>query len=648
MRKPVSNYVTSTQSKNTAISAHPGAMSRRAELFWGTLVASVGLLLYALVAMARPEPFTANVDGVGYFLPLIRAITDHWLDGVPLKVLWELGQGWVPWESGQAGYLYPGYLVPALLTRMTGQPMLLLEYSAAFHLALLGAVAWFLQPVRLPLARRLTVALAMVTGSGGVLIGMNWHNYLSPLPWFIGIAGLFFRPLIEGGEWSRHQRLAVLAMSAMFFTASHPQMYVLAFVLITVTAAGLRAKISGLRHVVDLAILQLPFLIPLAYLYVLAQDAAPLWVEARQQANILSTSVPAGIGLAAMAHIGQGPPALLNPMAFLVVFVAMVTRRWGILVVQLVLIALVVPSVLPNEIGTALSSILGGFRWPAKLAVYALPLTVILVIALRPGKYVWWALAAATIMAALNIVLRHHDATSLRSLHQPGVIGALADTRECLVQLGVPRGSRVAFVGNYRYNKFDNGIPLAMQGLANNAPLLVGLESHHLYEPLEPAEVAKQHQYLTIFWRRSLLPHEASKARQEMLAALGVDYLVAAKSSMLAVAGGSSSCAQGVHVVKVDSPRPFPAGTHDGINVQIVRLTGGGLETAIPMDVPPTLNAWRVTAHPDGWKQLPNGMWRWDPSLPAWPWLAGTVLSWILVLAWAVLSDRRPNDRPPA
>ncbi len=615
----------------------PGqGMSQRAtHLLLSLLAFGFGIFLYALVAAQRPEPFTASVDGIGYFLPLIGAVSNHWLDGDPLRVLWNLGQGWVPWESGQVGYLYPGYLVPAFLSRLFDQPLLLLEYSAAFHLGMLGLMVWLFPPCSTSLRQRFLITLVITASSGSFLTGMNWHNYLAPAPWFAGLLGLVFRPLLDNTPLERKHRFLILAFSALFYTSSHPQMYVMAFMFIAIAVVSVEPTRKGLCHSTELALLQLPFLVPLVFLYVLAQNASPIWVATRDSASMLGSSLPIKEGLVSIL-LGQERPALLNPLAAVVTILALIKRRWWILAGQILLLCMMLPSLLPGPIGQALSNGLHGFRWPVKLAVYVLPLSMVLLLSLRPARLVWWCVAASIVLSVVNISLRHGSATSLESIHSMGVSGVIRDTRRCLTALGIDAGSRVAFVGRYKYNKRDNQISPAMQGIANNAVLLAELESLHLYEPLEPENVARAHEFLTIFWRGSLASESLSQSYLSELKRQGVDYLVASRSERLPATGRIENCGDSMYVLKISDDTPFPDAWQGEERVPLKVLPGGALESAVPVTTPPKTNAVRVSATPQRWARLSDGRWRWEPSLPGIWWISLTLLAWAITLVWCL------------
>jgi len=127
----------------------------------------------------RPLPFATTDDNWMYFLPLIKAHTDALLGGHPLHMLWQLGAGWSPYESGQIGLYYPPYLVANLLARAIGQPLALLEVSASLHLWAAAVVTWHLVPLEGYRAERYLWALTAIVPVGSLLLGLNWHNYIS-------------------------------------------------------------------------------------------------------------------------------------------------------------------------------------------------------------------------------------------------------------------------------------------------------------------------------------------------------------------------------------------------------------------------------------------------------------------------------------
>ncbi len=622
----------------------PAVTTAKLNLLAPLLAIGFGLLLYAIVASQRPQPFTTTVDGIGYFLPLVSTVWNHWLDGTPLRVLWGLGQGWVPWESGQIGYFYPGYLLPAILSRLFEQPLLLLEYSAMFHLGLLGLMAWCFPLRGLSTDRRLLLAMTITASSSSFLIGIDWHNYLTPAPWFVALLGLVFRPLLDGGSWGGKERGLVLIFSALFYTAGHPQMYVLGFVLIGIAAIGVAPSRKGLIVLMQLALLQLPFVIPLAYLYMLAQDATPVWLKVRDEASMLKSSLDAATGLTSILW-GKGQPALFNPLAILVIGLAFVRRNWWIMAAQALLLSMMLPTLLPQAAGEILAAGLSTFRWPTKLGIYVLPLTIVLLLALRAPRYLWWAIGASVTLSMANIAFRHDVATALRSAHGIGVSGIMQETRRCLPVLGIEPSSRIAFFGGYPFNEQDNGIPPPMQGMGNNMALMAGLETEHIYEPLEPRRVAEAHGLLSVFWRRSVAPDTLSPTRLRQLRQNGVDYLVTTRTRWLPKDIPYTSCGEKMHAWKVGDGTPFPAGLRENGTMALRVIPGGGVETPIRLPAPPLTNAIRINDTPERWSSLPDGRWRWEPPLPDTHWILATLFSWVICLVGCVGLPRNATGK---
>ena len=68
--------------------------SKRSRWLAVALVQTAVCLAFWLVERASPLHFSSLGDAQPYFLPLIKAHTDSWLAGEPLRMIWGVGSGW--------------------------------------------------------------------------------------------------------------------------------------------------------------------------------------------------------------------------------------------------------------------------------------------------------------------------------------------------------------------------------------------------------------------------------------------------------------------------------------------------------------------------------------------------------------------------
>ena len=613
---------------------HPTCLNKALDAF---IALASGLVFYVLISQTRPDLFTLSTDGLSYFVPLISAVHKQWLSAEPLQVLWSLGEGWVPWESGQIGYLYPVYTLAQAITNHFQAPLYFLEISSALHLALMSFFAWLVPPVKLSRSQRLIYSTSVLLLPGYLMIGMNWHNYLSPLPWFVLILGLFLNTVVTDKNISFRRSLAILLASAMFFSASHPQMYVLGTALLGITAVFLAPNLNTVFKVALLALLQAPLIPSLAYLYFVSVEAAPIWTSVREQASTISTSIPLIRGLSGTLF-SVGSPALFNPILLILITTSLLQKRYLVAIGSILFIFLIFPAGLPENLANLLDSTLPGFRWPAKLVIFSGPLFIAALVSLRLNKWHWAAIGTAALLMFIHNLSNNHKATSLSSTHKAGIAQISLETKRCIQQLNIQAGDRIAFVGNFGYLRDGSGIPLAMHGVANNAAILWGLQSHHLYEPLEPAKAAAGHQFLTNYWRKSILPSELNPEFIDNLQQQGVDLLLATNSLFLEGADRNVLyCDANVYAVRITaSPEKQNNLYNPRKNKIVAKPSNGDLLVNHSGNKPPNLPYWRVNNHPDGWEQLSNNQWLWNAPLPAFKWLALTFVCWLfaLLLAW--------------
>ncbi len=580
------------------------------------------LLLFLLLELQRPFPFSTTNDNWGYFLPLMTKTTSAWLDGHSLRVVWELGQGWSPWDSGQVGWLSPFPVVAALITRLLDDPLALLEVDAGLHLLLLGLAAVIAPPARFSGWTRVALALALGLAPGPIIVGMNWHDYLTPAPWFVLLLGLVWRAVDDDRCWTARESAAVVVVSLLFFSAAHPQMVVLGHACLTLFAFTCARSRAGIDVVVRLAVAQLAVMPALFYLMWAAADGSAMWRYARANSSLLEGALDPVDGLGA---ITMGPwtadhaAAFFNPMLLLLIVVGIALRQIRFALAALVLVVLLVPSVFP-PVGALFVGGLSSFRFPSKFACFAGPVAAAL----------WFVLAAhrhqvvAVVVAACGVVvclLGNEGGTTFNAAHGIGARGLQALGDRCLDEAGVGPGERIAFIGDLKHSRTFADTPLALMAVANNAPVVMGRGSAHLYEPLEPDDLARAHAGLTAFWRGTTLPIMRDPRRLELVRRSGAGWLLAVHQEELLTLPSTKVC--DVWFARMPGAKTFPGDD--------VVSDSAGVLTAPPRASAPVTD----TARPLPWQQLDDGSWRAQPPLPRSDWwtatLCGLVLSAVLL-----------------
>jgi hypothetical protein len=611
-----------------------GAASDDEPARWRVLAvvaACAPVALFFVLQALRPLPFSTTNDNWSYFLPLMLRVQDAWWSGGPLRVVWELGQGWSPWDSGQVGWLYPVPVVAAAVVRVVGDRTLFLEVDAFVHLVLLGAACWWCAPSSLRGAPRAAFVWLLALSPGPLLVGMNWHDYLTPAPWFVVLLGMCWRAVDRGASWTRREVVVVVLASLLFFSAAHPQMFVLgcAFLaLFTIVAAAaspdVAAKGVGLDVVVRLALAQLPVVPALLFLARAAAVASPIWREVRDKASLLDGSAGAAQGIVSVAlgpWWGLRHAPVFAPLLFAMFVLALLRRRALFAVVPLVLLVLVVPRVFP-PIEFVFVGPLASFRFPEKLAVYVGPVIAALwfVMGERAGlvrrDIVVRAAAAAGALSALVVVVGNDQATTLRSAHPVGAAGLVAHADRCLTEAGVARGDRIALAADIPYDRDWSKYPLLLPALFNHAPLLYGRQSVHVYEPLEPDELAVAHARMTAFWRSPPV-RMADATMMTRLRDSGVDWLVSQTAAGLAPLPARPAC--GLFFARFPDPRPFPG---EGL---VADASGDLWTTSSTLRSPPSPPLARTLA----WTRAADGRWRGRQELPSPAWGAATLLAFV-------------------
>lgn len=637
--------------------------------FWLAVAAVQAMVCVAFWVVERASPlhFSSLGDAQPYFLPLIKAQTDSWLAGEPLRMIWGVGSGWSPWESGQVGPLYPLYLLSNLLARALGQPLSLLEVSAFLHLSLVALFALWWLPRRLQPATRAGLALLLALQPAAWVLGANWHPYLALAPWFVLLL-LTLLEVAEAGDWTRALRARVLVGSVGFFMTAHPQMYALGMVLL----AGFRLSLDrdlrrGLEDSARLVVFQLPLVPGLLALYARSLNATADWMSARQDplflaqgalrwsVFLLGTLTGSAVDASGLQEWGgitnaQNCVALFAPWTLLALWISW-RRRDAVFPALLLAVALVISARSFPWMGKLALGPLAGFRWPWKLSVLVAPLT--LCACLRP---VPWsprlsraALAASFVVAAGALCMSVGSASvnfmPSTELGQPrGVLSTAEQTRRALAALGIQPGERIAILG--KASLLAQSLPGPLVGLSGNGPLLYGIETAHTYEPLEDREVSRSHGGLSPPWRVAVdveeylaHPESVELAQSE----LGVDWLLTRHLVPFQRGGWlqtQDDLGRALYARRLARTVPsFPYGDAEGRRITLARADDGSLVSESGLSAPPLVKIGRSLS----WTREADGRYRGTlPRIPRGP-LLGTLLC---TLAAIVLERWLARPRP--
>ncbi len=627
-------------------------MNRRAWLPWLAFPLAA-LALVGVCGWLRPYPFTAG-DGILRYLPLIKAHTDSLLGGAPLRMLWGLGAGWNPAQSGEMGLAYLPYHLANLLARLLGRPLALLEASAWMHLAAAALVGWHLLPRSIGGAERRWLCLLLMVLPGPFLLGLNWASYLAGYPWFLALALLSLEPCPTPGRRARR----LLFAAAGFFLATHVQMFVLgAGLLLLAQLAGVAARRDG-AGLKAFVLALLPFGVPLAYLKMVSLHASAGWQEAWASKEMLirgAQALPVALqGLAlgnffpgrAFQVFGdvswRGIGVFFAPWLLLVLAEAAWRRRWGALafwaLVSLLLGAKSAPFLSELAVGP-----LQGFRWTWKLMLFVAPLSLFALL----GSEAWqrlpgpWRARASAGLAVLSLAVCLRGLPFILSQGAAdfaplGVATMVEETRRVLAQCGLQEGTRIGLVDLRR----GDSLPIALMTLPGNGALLCGYESAHLFEPLDDAVASADRYGLTSqaligpgFLRRP----DADR----WLARIGIQALVAAGPlEGENVRSARDRLGRELWVRPVAGALPWTYPWAKG-PAELRRLPGGALRSLAASGSPPAL----INSRPMQWTRTGDGTWTGVPAgLPATWWTAGGAVL-LLTLGYTRLLDR---ERAPA
>lgn len=607
-------------------------------------------VVVGLAQMVRPYPFTTTADNLPYYAPLIKAHTDCLLEhGHLLRMIWNLGAGWSPWESGQVGFLYPPYHLANLLARLIHRPLAILETSAWLHLFFAGLLTWKLLPPRFGHRERILAGLAAITLPGPFILGANWHSYLACHPWFLTMALLSWRESESERQYWRPSITMTMA-SLAFFLSAHPSMYVFGVFLLLLWTLSYSEWNTARLGLLRISLAQIPSAIPLIYLKVVSSEANPNWMLGRGDPDfilmhaqhvktwlygtIVGNLVPGG-GFRVWANANwTGVGMFFAPSLLLVLFLTVKRRDFRPLAFFLFLGALLAIGSFPWLKVIAIGPF-AGFRWTWKLSIFFCGFSLISLLredgfSRLPSMRQAGLLLALTVLGAAVCLrgLAFDLLPSLQGTHALGAQAILSESKRCYEEAGIPPGSRLAMIG-----AFDmlQPLPVPMLGLIGNAPLMYQQGSESLYEPMEPASAARAHYWLTVPWRAAIPTdgfHAKLEASLDLLRTGGVQALVTADPRVLIPVGNvhcfTDSLGRKTYVARLPEALPFsyPWGWSQDKRVPLDQTPEGRLRTITPSAAPPFLD----TPRPVSWKQMPDGRWEGTPDGPGWGWIVFTLV----------------------
>jgi hypothetical protein len=618
------------------------------------------VLLAALLVLAlnqvRPYPFATTDDNWMYFLPLIKSHTDALLGGHFLRVLWGLGSGWTPWENAQAGVLYLPYHAANLLARLLGRPLAILEVSAWFHLSAAALVTHAFAPRELEPKERLGWAVAAMLMPGPLLLGLNWHNYLTCYPWLLGLAFLLRRNACSGTcSPGRRDRLLMGGFSLGFFLSGHAQMYVIGIGLLLLWVLAEAPRRDTLRTVLPFLVAQLPALVPLVFIKLLAMHGTADWMGDRgdpgyllQHAQTLGTVLHGTLfgnllytqDFQLWANISwTGVGMFFCPVLVLLVRPLWAERRWGLALFFLACLAFMGAASQP-WIGDLGFGPLEGFRWTWKISIFVGPLALVSLLPRLRAAGVRNGAAVAWLASALSLVvcwrgLAFEIWPSLTAAHALGAAALVEETRHMAQETGLGPNTRIALAGSA---DMMQPLPLPLLGLVGDAPVLSGLGSAHIYEPMEPDSISRAHLGLSLPWRvflpaQTLLEHPAEVFRA--LARAGVQAVVTLAPQAASLPGCRSYTDRLGRTLWVVPVPGAPAGPYPAAPGQSLALGAAGVLLAPPADQPPGL----LTPRPVTWRRNRQGGWVGTPGGVPWTWAAATLLVSLLALLGLIWGD---------
>lgn len=594
---------------------------------WDLVWILLATLCFVIICQwIRPFPFATTDDNWMYFLPLIKAHTDAFLAGHPLKVLWGLGAGWVPWENAQVGIFYFPYHLANLLARLLGQPLAILEVSAWMHLTAAGVITYLMAPRSFSRVLKFGFALLAVFAPGPFLLGLNWHNYLSCYPWFLALAFCARGgALLPSGMPSRRGRLALGLLSLGFFLSAHVQMYVIGLLALAAWILAEAPKRKTLRTLLLLGVAQLPALVPLIFLKVLTMEGNPDWMRSRDDPGLILQFAQSFSGVVHGTLFGnliqtrdfelwanvswKGVGMFCSPALVLLLGPILKARKWPLAAFFGFSLVFMGAASFPWIRHLAFGP-LEGFRWTWKICIFTGPLAILSLLqhwdmVEQKAKH-RGLLTAVAVVLSLFVCVRGLDFEiwpSLTKAHGIGAAGIVRETKAMAAAVGLAPGTRLAILGPL---DMQRRLPIPLLGVVGNAATLSGLESAHLYEPMEPESINRGHLGLSLPWR-VCVPEDFFLADPNrtyaLLAKIGVQAILTVRSEAGALPGSRSFTDTQGQVLWVVPVPGIQNSVYPGTSASPISRTLSGTLSAAPSSSPPLL----LSPRPVHWIRTDTG-----------------------------------------
>jgi len=456
-----------------------------------------------------PYPFTRD-DNLSQNLPLIQAQTQIYLGFDIPKMVWGLGAGWDPFSSGQMGIFYPFHFIAYAFSSLIGQPLWQMEALFLLHQMALVIMVMLWAPGSHLRKAFLSICLMFVPAS--FLLGMGWWGYGCAHVWWVGAILLVHRESAGSQPFHRHSHKLILALLLVFnFMASHPQMFAWGGLLLACWILLSYPASQSRRIFYVLIFCALPLLPGLLYIKNLAIMSAG--ISTRPDGIILHFSQSLWTALAAslVGSLGglprmqifiheylEGPALFFQPAIFLCALLAIKQKRWSPLLLLAGCFVFLGAQSFPWLQNLNLGPF-NGFRWTFKLTVLTAPFFILFFVLVLGARLkdrhvngLLMALGVVSLVICFQCRGFNLMAEAYGTDKHAGQI--VKEAKTCLSEAQIPKGSRLAFVGDYPGP--PEPVPAAALALTGNAVLLLDVGATHVYEHLESAEMAEGHLHM--------------------------------------------------------------------------------------------------------------------------------------------------------
>jgi len=485
---------------------------------------------------------------------------------------------------------------------------------------------------------------------------------------FLGLAFLLRRSAC-GTPPGRRDRLLMGGLSLGFFLSAHAQMYVIGIALLLLWTLAEAPRRDTLRSLLPFLVAQLPALVPMIFIKLLAMNGTPDWMGDRadpdyllRHAQTLGT-VLHGTLFGNLIYTGdfqlwaniswKGVGMFFSPCLVFLARPLWSGRRWLLGLFFLACLVFMAAASFPWLRFLGFGP-LEGFRWTWKISIFVGPLALVsLLPRLRPAV-VRHGAACAWLTAALSLVVCYRGLgfeiwPSLAAAHPCGAAALVQETRRMARETGLPPGARIALAGPL---DMMQPLPMPVLGLVGDAPVLSGLGAAHIYEPMEPEWASEAHFRLSLPWR-VFLPAQALMERPEVvfkaMRQIGVQAIVTISPQAAAMPGCRTFVDRLGRPLWVVPVTEAPAGPYPAALGQSLSLTPAGILLAPPSDRPGAL----LSPRPVVWSRNAQGGWVGTPDGVPWGWAVATLLTTLLALAglvwggWPRLDLGDPSAGPP-